>query len=157
MILSLRMWYSNHAAQSIRSEEQTMQIRTQRLNRTAFTLVEMLIVVAIIVVLAGIGGAILLPQLDKAKEDADRVQAKVISEACNTYKINNGDYPTSVQQLTVATQEGPALLQPDAIYDRKKQPFQIQINSTGTGVIVLATPGADGPIGNWKKGAPMPQ
>ena len=44
-------------------------------NRRAFTLMEMLIVVAIIVILAGVGTFYILPQFNKAKEDTARIRA----------------------------------------------------------------------------------
>jgi type II secretory pathway pseudopilin PulG len=118
----------------------------------------MLVVVAIIVVLAGIGGAILLPTLDKAKEDADRAQAHHIAEAAKQFMIN-GDHCPSAQELTQGDgQGGKALLQPDAILDRNKQPFQISEGQSGDIIVRSSTNGKDGqPIGNWKKGGQPPQ
>lgn len=136
-----------------------MQIRNPRsLARAAFTLTEMLVVVAIIVVLAGIGGAILLPQLDKAKEDADRVQAAAIASAATTFKTNNDHVPTA-QELTQTDPNGnKALLQADAIFDRNKQEFRISEGANGEIIVQSPTPGKDGkPIGNWKKGQNPPQ
>jgi len=137
-----------------------MLIRNQTVRaRAAFTLMEMLVVVAIIVVLAGIGGAILLPQLDKAKEDTDRVQARVIADACNTFKINNDRYPTSPDELTNQDQNGNRpLLNKDAIYDRNKQVFQIHEGQNGEVIVTSPTPAKDGSrIGNWRKGSQEPQ
>jgi prepilin-type N-terminal cleavage/methylation domain-containing protein len=77
-----------------------MQVRhTRAAARAAFTLTEMLIVVAIIVVLAGIGGAILIPQLDKAKESAAKIQAKAVAAECEKWYADYDDYPTTVDQL----------------------------------------------------------
>jgi len=79
-----------------------MQIRkAQQSLRSAFTLTEMLVVVAIIVVLAGIGGAILLPQLDAAKVKAARTQAKHISSMCENYAADHGDYPPTLETLSL--------------------------------------------------------
>ena len=49
--------------------------------RVAFTLMEMLVVVAIIVVLAGIGGAYLMGQLERVKVNSATAQAKVLPVA----------------------------------------------------------------------------
>jgi general secretion pathway protein G len=83
--------------------------------RGGFTLLEMLVVVAIIVVLAGIGGFYLLPQLGKAKENLDFSQTHKIAEACDTYKLNNGDYPQNLQQLTEHVGNNPPILEASAL------------------------------------------
>src|SRR5260370_35821429 len=133
-----------------------MRIRYHRaLARAAFTLTEMLVVVAIIVVLAGIGGAILLPTLDKAKDDTDRAQAHTVAEACKHYQINNDTMPNNTQVLTQPDPNNgnkPYLSQ-DAILDSRKQPFQIDPSGqmSGTEVDVFTTNKNGEKIGNWKK------
>jgi len=137
-----------------------MQIRNHpTLARTAFTLMEMLVVVAIIVVLAGIGGAILLPQLDKAKEDADRAQAHTISNAAKTFMLNgDGHVPTAQELIQGDGQGGKPLLNQDAILDRNKQPFLISEGQNGDIIVKSTQNGKDGqPVGNWKKGQNPPQ
>ncbi len=137
-----------------------MRIRNTRTSaRAAFTLTEMLIVVAIIVVLAGIGGTILLPRLESAREDADRVQAYNIAEAATTYMSHTGDdtAPTVDQLATSDGAGGPPLMQRDHTLDRKGQPFSISYQN-GQVYVQSPTPGKDGmPIGNWKKGMQRPQ
>src|SRR5947209_20317553 len=89
--------------------------------RNAFTLMEILVVVAIIVVLAGIGGYYLLPRVDEAKEKTALSQVKgPLTSAAQTYKLNNpnGDYPATLQELTQNNgNNGPPLLEPDASLD----------------------------------------
>src|SRR5436190_24136681 len=82
------------------------------LRRAAFTLMEMLVVVAIIVVLAGVGGAYLIGRLNDAKVDATRIRAREISQAIETFFIDNGQYPTQLTDLLVinpANGKGPYL------------------------------------------------
>ena len=57
------------------------QAQARAVARGAFTLMEVLVVVAILVVLAGVGGVVYIKYLDKAKEDAARTQIKVLDEA----------------------------------------------------------------------------
>ncbi len=60
-----------------------------------------LIGIAILVVFAfGLFGFLFMPSLDKAKENADAKQAKLIAQACETYKLEHGEYPQSLEQLT---------------------------------------------------------
>ena len=128
--------------------------------RVAFTLTEMLIVVAIIVVIAGIGGTILLPRLDAAREDADRVKAAEISAAATQFMANSDGQVPTAEQLTQSdgSQGGRPLLQLEQVHDRHGQPFDIREASNGGVVVQSRTPGKDGQyIGNWKKGTPPPQ
>jgi general secretion pathway protein G len=74
-------------------------IMSTRPVRGGYTLMEMLVVVAIIVVLAGIGGYYLLPRLDESKEDMTLNQTKMLAHAAETYKIDNGDWPPNLQVL----------------------------------------------------------
>jgi general secretion pathway protein G len=130
--------------------------RLQRQARHAFTLMEMLVVVAIIVVLAGIGGFYLMPQLDKSKEQAAKAQAKVIEQAAQSYYQDNGQYPSSVQDLT---QPSPHLnnrpyLSDDAILDPWGKPYTIDPtgpNNKGGKPDVYTKSPTGTTIGNWGK------
>ncbi len=68
-------------------------------NRKAFTLVEILIVVAIIALLA----AIAIPNLLRAKVTSNQSSAqatlKAVANALETYAISNGVYPTDTTSL----------------------------------------------------------
>ena len=68
-------------------------------NRKAFTLVEILIVVAIVALLA----AIAIPNLLRAKVTANQSSAqatlKAIANALETYAISNGVYPPATTSL----------------------------------------------------------
>jgi general secretion pathway protein G len=84
--------------------------------RGGYTLMEMLVVVAIIVVLAGIGGMYLLPRLDESKDDLTLTQTKAITQACETFKTRNDRWPASLQELTEKQPSGAApLLDPNLL------------------------------------------
>jgi general secretion pathway protein G len=91
----------------------------KRNRRAAFTLMEMLVVVAIIVALAGIGGYFLIGQLTKSQQDAAQLQCKgPLTNAVKTYYTRHHTWPTSLQQLLQQDQKGPPILEDqDALID----------------------------------------
>lgn len=64
-----------------------------------FTLIEVMVVVAILAILA----AIIVPRIMGRPEEAKRIKAQIdiksIEEALNLYKLDNGVYPTTEQGL----------------------------------------------------------
>jgi len=74
--------------------------RKQRHARGGFTLIELMIVVAILGLLAWV----LVPRIMERPDEARRVRAqmdiKTIESALKLYKIDNGTYPTTEQGLS---------------------------------------------------------
>jgi len=71
----------------------------KRQRRAAFTLMEMLIVVAIIVLLAGIGVVSYFALFDSAKVDVARTQIKSLTTACDAYYLKNKSYPGQLSDM----------------------------------------------------------
>lgn len=122
-------------------------------SRRAFTLLEILVVVAIIVILAGVGVYALMPQLDQAKERIAKAQIEGLSGAAQIYKINNDDFPASLDLLAMQQPNGgPPLITADKLLDPWGQPYNYNPLGTNNGGmkpdIWIQRP--DGrQIGNW--------
>ena len=133
-----------------------LQTKRDRKNeRGAFTLMEMLIVVAIIVALAGMGGYYFIGQLNKSKESTARSQAlATITPACNAYQVDHGEWPPSLQALLQKSDKGgPYLINVDAITDPAGNLFQYNQQGThnnGLQPDVYTTINGK-MIGNWSK------
>lgn len=125
--------------------------RTSR--RTAFTLLEVLIVVAIIVVLAGAGTVYMFRALDDAKEGTAKSQAAELAKACQGFQIQNGRYPDSLQELTAPPNGGRPYVEPEKLLDPWGNPFQYDPqgpNNNGLKPDVFTTnPSSGATIGNW--------
>ena len=128
----------------------------KRTRRAAFTLMEMLVVVAIIVALAGIGGYFLLGQLGQSQRDVARVRAKgTLTKAVETYKIRHNRWPDSLDQLLSGDEKGPPILEDrDAIKDPWGGAFQYDRSgpmNRGIRPDIWATDPSDTNVrlGNW--------
>jgi general secretion pathway protein G len=100
-------------------KELPMTVRHSRAAaRVAFTLMEVLVVVAILVVLAGVGGVIYMRYLEEAKKDIAKTQIQTLSETVEMYKVKNGDYPANLVVLTELQPDGgSAILEQSALKD----------------------------------------
>jgi len=127
----------------------------KRRQRAAFTLMEMLIVVAIIVILAGTGGFYLMGALGDAQKDLAQTKAKAtLTNACQQYKLrHNGQYPDSLETLLVKDAKGDACLEDrDALMDPWGVPFMYdkagpRNNGRKPDIWTKGPDGVD--IGNW--------
>jgi prepilin-type N-terminal cleavage/methylation domain-containing protein len=114
-----------------------MRIRniTRAVSRAAFTLTEMLIVVAIIVMLAGISVTILLPQLEKAKEDTARSKATAVKGAAELWmKDHDSDAPPPNAQTLAQPDEvlsGAAYITDEGAKDPWGQYYQFKMGPSG--------------------------
>ena len=75
--------------------------------KQGFTLLELLVVLGIIAMLAGIVGPQVMKHMGAAKIKAAKVQIEDISTALDMYKLDIGSYPTNQQGL-IALIEKPA-------------------------------------------------
>lgn len=131
---------------------------TLALARTGFTLMEMMVVVAILVVLAGTGSVIYLNHLNEAKRSRAKMDVKTLEQVAETYQIKYGEYPPSLAVLTQPTSDGnKPYLEPGALLDPWGHEYLYQVpgqHHATTGKPDIWSQGstqgdAGGAIGNW--------
>lgn len=78
-----------------------MKIRNQRPRRAAFTLIEMMVVVAIIVSLAGVGIFYMVGQAEEGNKTKARADVKSIEAAATAYKLHHPEigWPQGLDDL----------------------------------------------------------
>jgi general secretion pathway protein G len=77
--------------------------RRGRKSRRGLTLIEILVVVTILGLIAGIVGITVAGQLEEAKVDTARVQIKNIGDALELYKVKLNKYPSTAEGLQALT------------------------------------------------------
>jgi general secretion pathway protein G len=128
--------------------------KSRVLARSGFTLMEILIVVAIIVVLAGVGTFYLMPMLSESKEQVAYTQAKTISEACQMFEVKHKQRPGSARDLVQAVNGKAPILELDAILDPWGKEFVVDPSGPKNGGLrpdVYTTSPEGKVIGNWSR------
>jgi general secretion pathway protein G len=126
------------------------QHATRAVSRAAFTLMEVLVVVAILVILAGVGSVAVFKYMDDAKENAARLGIAKIEQAAISYKTKHGEFPQSLQELTKVEGSG-AYLEDKDLLDPWNQPYiynPSELHPQSRRPHISAQ-GPDGLISNW--------
>lgn len=115
-----------------------------------FTLVELLVVLAILGLLAAIAAPQVMRQLGGAKSEAAEIQLEKLGGVLDLYRLEVGVYPTTAEGLTALVDRpaaaapswnGPYLKNPDALTDPWGRPYQYR------------APGDHGDYDLWSLGA----
>jgi general secretion pathway protein G len=85
--------------------------------RSAFTLMEIMVVVAIIVILAGISVVAVTGYMERARVDATKAKLHTVETAVSDYNNRHHEYPANLEVLTQRDGALPAYLDHDAIFD----------------------------------------
>ncbi|NCC51856.1 MAG: type II secretion system protein GspG [Spartobacteria bacterium] len=89
--------------------------KKQRRAQAGFTIMEVLVVLIIITILAGIVGVNVLPKLGESKVKAAHIQIKNLKAAVNLYRVEQNRAPDQSEGLQ-ALVERPAGLDPKRLY-----------------------------------------
>jgi general secretion pathway protein G len=72
-------------------------------NRSAFTLIEILVVIVVIAILASVVAPEVFSHVGEAKMATARTQMEELSSALDMYRLDNGVYPSTDQGLAALT------------------------------------------------------
>lgn len=108
-----------------------------------FTLIEIMVVIAILAILAVIVMPKLVGRTDDARITAAKVQMRNIEEGLNLYKLDNGVYPSTEQGLDALVSPPTVGVIPKNWKEGGYLP-KVPVDPWGNEFVYLA-PGADGP------------
>ncbi len=92
-------------------------------NRRGFTLIELIVVVVIIGLLAGLVLPQFIRQEEKAKLKATRAQIELFATALDTFRLDVGRYPTTEEGLQALRQKPGGVERWDGPYLKKDLPL----------------------------------
>jgi general secretion pathway protein G len=129
----------------------TVRHPSRAAERVAFTLMEVLVVVAILVILAGVGGVIYLRYLEDARKDKARIDIKTLEATVERWKVKHGEAPASLAIMAENTDQGPAVIETSLLMDPWNKEYNYEPGTVnGSGVPKIFTTAPDGEvIANW--------
>ena len=101
--------------------------RTGNAPRNAFTLLEILVVMAIIVMLADAGTYYAMQYLDDSKVKEAKLGVTKVSGAVQAYKVDYGSFPAELSVLTQQGEKGGPYLTENELLDPMKKPYQYDV------------------------------
>ena len=130
-------------------------------SRSAFTLLEVLVVLLVIGLLAALVGPQIVGRVSDARTTAARTQLELFALALDSYRLDNGSYPTTEQGLAALRERprrGPAPINWRGPYLRKEVPLDPwgrpygyrspgEKHPTGYDLVTLGRDGASGGAG----------
>lgn len=131
---------------------------TRRRRQAGFTLVELMVVVAIIGLLAAVVTVNVMGQGHKARVQRCAADMKAINDACDLFKVDCGRYPDQIQELWErpgnAKKWGP---EPYLKEYPPKDPWgnEYQYNRASGGRPEIISYGADGSSGGTEEGTDL--
>ena len=137
------------------SDTQPTVTSAGRHNQSGFTLIEIMVVIVILAILAGLVVPKVVGQSDKARVKTTETALATVSNALDMYKIDNSHYPTGEQGLdALTTPPADAKNYPEGGYikggyptDGWEKPLQYVVPGNENRPYDLFSLGADGEIG----------
>jgi general secretion pathway protein G len=130
----------------------------KKIKQAGFSLIELLVVLAILALLIGVVAPQVMKHLGKAKSDSARLQIEDLGAALDMYYLEIGDYPTTDQGITALIKSPENVKNWNGPYMKKKKipmdPWQQEYHyqSPGeNGDYDLYTLGKDNQLGGEKE------
>lgn len=127
-------------------------MRINRQKNSGFTLLELLLVMAILVVLASLSTIAIFSLQKSSLQRSALVEIKTLKDACKMFRLNVGSFPTSLEDLSTApsglsrNQWGGPYLEKPINADPWSRPYVYNADELNDRVIITSN-GPDGQAG----------
>ena len=98
IIINNTQMYSSSSIQHM-----TLSLKPLKHSQSGFTLIEIMVVIVILAILAGLVVPKVVGQSDKARVKTTETALATVSNALDMYKVDNSRYPTTAQGLEALT------------------------------------------------------
>jgi len=129
-----------------------MILHSKNKQQDGFTMIELLVVLVILGLLAGLVGPQFFGKVDSSKVRTADTQVKMLKMALQTYRLDVGQYPASLDHLSVAPANGAQFwsgpyLEENTPLDPWNNQYQYQVDGNAPQGFYLYSFGADGKSG----------
>lgn len=125
--------------------------------RAGFTLVELMVVIAILGLLSTLVAVSVVSSMGKAKGEKVRADIESVGAACKMYYLDTSVWPESLEDLLQSSEEGwngPYIEKGmKALRDPWKRPYVYEYRGSGTPPYLLGSYGSDGSPGGEDEAA----
>lgn len=124
----------------------------QKHRQYGFTMIELLVVLVILGLLAGLVGPQFFGKIDSSKVRTADTQVKMLKMALQTYRLDVGQFPVSLKHLSVPPESGAQFwrgpyLEENMPLDPWNNPYQYKVDNNARQGFYLYSFGADGKSG----------
>ncbi len=133
--------------------EPSTKERAPRLVQRGFTLIEIMVVLVILGMIAGLVYQAVIPKVEEAKIRTATAQIEILGLALDNFKLDVGSYPASIQELVESSAQGwkgPYLRKKAVPLDPWGNPYTYELVEEGNNFHLSSSGGGKKPINSWE-------
>ena len=124
-----------------------------RNNSRGFTLIEIMVVLVILGMIAGLVYTAVFPRVEEAKQKTARAQIEILGLSLDNFRLDVGSYPATLQELVESSAQnwkGPYLRKKLIPPDPWGNPYTYEVVEEGNSFHLSSTGGGKKPINSWE-------
>ncbi len=118
-----------------------------------FTLIEVMAVLIILALIAGLVYQAVIPRVDEARIKTAKTQMEILGLSLDNFRLDVGSYPATLEELVSSSAQGwkgPYLRDKKLPVDPWGNPYQYEVIDDGKDYRISSTGDGKTPINNWE-------